>query len=201
MEARALEKALIKLGFKVGEYDGVMQATLRITGYGEIVMQLHRNFFSVDNTEMCVLCYNDTNADSLYMGAEPKTIKDLLCLLHMLFPKSSLANVHSGLFDDKDFVECFDSMEKYLEWKGDIFVPIIYKHENEFCHNSIWIMYAREGVDSFSRKKVLFHVKAGTLQAGLAMFNAVYNEHCAEKSIRGREWHGGAPYSLDFEND
>lgn len=98
-------------------------------------------------------------------------------------------------------VRGFDSIQKYLNYKNDVYVPIIYKHENEFCDNSIWIMYVRQGVSGFSRRKVLFHVKAGTLEAGLGMFLALYNEKCVARIIQGRDWFGNAPYEVDFSND
>lgn len=98
-------------------------------------------------------------------------------------------------------VRGFDSIQKYLRYKNDVYVPIIYKHENEFCDNSIWIMYACQGVNSFSRKKILFHVKAGTLEAGLGMFLALYDQNCVSRNIVGRDWCGDAPYEIDFSND
>ena len=98
-------------------------------------------------------------------------------------------------------VRGFDSIQKYLNYKNDVYVPIIYKHENEFCDNSIWIMYVRQGVSGFSRRKVLFHVKAGTLEHGLGMFLALYDQHCVSRNIIGRTWNGSIPYEIDFSNE
>lgn len=196
----SIEHALRNCGFKVGVTDGVTQATQVIQGYGEIVMHLHRNYYGKDNAEMCILCYNDIHMDILFSGAMPTTADSFAALMRFTFPYHELGNCHTA-FEEKNFVGSFDTMEKYLMYGTDNYVPVIYKHENDGCHNSIWIMYAREGVDSFSKRKVLFHVKERSLLAALALFDVLYNEKCANRSIRGREWHGAEPYAIDFDND
>lgn len=98
-------------------------------------------------------------------------------------------------------LERFDDLEKHIMYNGCAYVPIIYKHENPFDSRSVWVMYAKENIQSFSRKKILFAVKAGTLERALNMFIAKYDELCADKIIRGREWYGDAPYAIDFWND
>ena len=61
-----------------------------------------------------------------------------------------------------DCLQAFDSIEKYLRYNDEVYVPVIYKHEHVFSDNSVWVMYMKENMNSFSKKKVLFHVKAGT---------------------------------------
>lgn len=100
-----------------------------------------------------------------------------------------------------DLFERFDGVEKYLMCDGCAYVPIIYKHENPFDSRSVWVMYAKENRQSFSRLKILFAVKAGTLERAIAKFIAKYDELCVEKIIRGNKWFGESPKSIDFCND
>ena len=100
-----------------------------------------------------------------------------------------------------DYTSQFDSIAHCLVYGGEKYIPVICKRNEVFEDDSIWIMYAREGVNSFLRRKVLFHVKAGSLQAGLGMFVCLYDQMCVEKSILEGEWRGAAPYELDFEKE
>ena len=101
----------------------------------------------------------------------------------------------------EDLLFQFDRMPKYLRFKGDVYVPIIYKHEWEFNDNAYWAMYAKETQIGFSTKKVLFHVKSVTLEILLDMFYKKFDECCVNKLISGNEWFGNEPYKLDFCND
>lgn len=197
-----LESVLRELGFTVGLCDGVMQASgVSVEGLGWISMQLHRDFNYTGNREMCVLCSNVPHMDCLYMGFEPRSYEELVTLFRMIFPLSSISKLAQKKFSSLDVMHCFDDIDKYIIYKDDYYVPIIYKHDNAFHDNSVWVMYAKENVSSFSTRKVLFHVKAGTIERALGKFIALYNEHCVSRLIRSREWYGTQPYELDFRND
>ena len=101
----------------------------------------------------------------------------------------------------EDLLFAFDKMPKYLRYKGEVYVPIIYKHEWEFNDNAYWAMYAKETQIGFSTKKVLFHVKSVTLEILLQMFYTKFDECCVEKLISGNQWLGNEPYGIDFCND
>lgn len=196
-----IEDALSVVGFKVAEYDGVIQAFgLSLDRYGEITMQLHRNFYRKSNSEMCVLANREPHLDELYLGDEPRTYEDFVALMRLLFPDSTVME-KSEKFVAFDVYKRFDDIEKYLMCDGHAYVPIIYKHENPFDSRSVWVMYAKENRQSFSRLKILFAVKAGTLERAVAKFIAKYDELCVDKIIRGREWYGEAPHGVDFWND
>lgn len=196
-----IEDALREIGFKVAEYDGVLQAFgVSLPGYGEITMQLHRNFYRKTDSEMCVLGHKDPHLDELYLGDEPRTYEDFMTLMRLLFPDSAISE-KAGKFIACDIYKRFDDIEKYLNYNGRAYVPLIYKHENPFDSRSVWVMYAKENTQSFSRLKVLYAVKAGTLERAIAKFIAKYDELCVEKIIRGREWYGQAPHAVDFWND
>lgn len=198
-----IEDALREVGFKVSEYDGVVQAFgLSVDGLGKISCQLHRNFNYSHQDEMCILRNGDSDADfdCLYMGLEPRTYEEFLTLMQLLFPEMVISK-KLRQFVTCDVFKRFDGLDKYIKYNGCAYVPIIYKHENYFDSRSVWVMYAKENVNSFSRLKVLFAVKAGTLERALNMFIAKYDELCVDKIIRGREWYGNAPYAIDFCND
>lgn len=101
----------------------------------------------------------------------------------------------------EDLLFQFDRMPKYLRFKGDVYVPIIYKHEWEFNDNAYWAMFAKETKIGFSTRKVLFHVKSVTLEIVLQMFYTKYDECCRDSLISGSEWLGNKPYAIDFCND
>ncbi len=101
----------------------------------------------------------------------------------------------------EDLLFQFDRIPKYLRYKGEVYVPIIYKHEWEFNDNAYWILFAKETQMGFSTKKVLFHVKSVTLEIALQMFYTKYDECCRDRLLSGREWLGDKPYALDFSND
>ena len=198
-----IESALCAIGFIVRVVDGVSQASgIRVNGVGDIVIQLHRDFYHTGkNDTMAVLSYDGPHMETLYLGAEPKDSMEFSMLFRLLFPLSSISGLIESRFMDKDYNSCFDGIEKYLLYGKERYVPLIYKAENEFCDNSIWIMYAKENVFSFSKRKVLFAIKAGTLRTGLAKFFSRYNELSIQKIIRGREWFGTPPKEIDFLND
>ena len=100
-----------------------------------------------------------------------------------------------------DYLKRFDGIEKYLMCMGEFYVPVIYKHENSFMSNSVWVMYAKLNKDSFSKRKVLFACCGGTIENALAKFISLYDEYCVQKFIVCREWLGTAPYSLDLINE
>lgn len=101
----------------------------------------------------------------------------------------------------EDLLAQFDRMPKYLRFKQDKYVPIIYKHEWEYNYNAYWAMYARETQVGFSSRKVLFAVSGTTLTNVLYKFYTQFDECCVEKMISGSEWLGPQPREIDFCNE
>lgn len=100
-----------------------------------------------------------------------------------------------------ELLDHFDKMPKYLRYKQDKYVPLIYKHEWEYNYNAYWAMYARETQVGFSSRKVLFAVNSTTLKNVLHMFYAKFDDCCKEKLIKGSEWLGSKPQEIDFCNE
>lgn len=94
-----------------------------------------------------------------------------------------------------------DILPKYIMYKKEQFVPIIYKHEWDSNFRAYWAMYAKRTQLGFSSKRVLFVVNGTSLANVLYKFYVRFNECCADKLIRDREWFGSEPFSVDFEND
>ena len=103
--------------------------------------------------------------------------------------------------DTLKIIEQFEKLPKYIRYKDDCYVPIIYKHENSFHDRAYWAMYAKELMNGFSSKKVLFHVKASLLGNVLWQFECQFDHLCVEKIIRDCDWFGNEPYEIDFCND
>ena len=101
----------------------------------------------------------------------------------------------------EDLLFQFDRIPKYLRYKDEVYVPIIYKHELEFNDNAYWIFFVKETQMGFSIKKVLFHVRSVTLEIALQMFYTKYDECCRDRLISGIDWLGNKPYAIDFCND
>ena len=97
-----------------------------------------------------------------------------------------------------DYFKRFDDIDKVLVYKREVYVPIIYKHDDVFESSSVWVMYAKRNAQSFGRK-VLFAVNAGCLERGLAKFVTLYDEYCASKVIVEGQWNGKEPYVIDLD--
>ena len=101
----------------------------------------------------------------------------------------------------EDLLNQFDCIPRYLRYKGEIFVPIFYKHECEFHTNSYWALFAKVTQIGFSTRKVLYAVSGTTLTNVLGKFYTLFHQYCRDKYISGEDWFGPKPFEIDFDND
>lgn len=114
----------------------------------------------------------------------------------------------AGFEDEVDFESGYarlvnesDKLPKYLMYKNDEFVPVIYKHEWDSNYRAYWAMYARRTNFGFSTRKVLFAVSGTSLGNVLGKFYTRFDELCIDKKIQDKNWLGSEPIAIDFWND
>ena len=184
--------------------DGFWAVGLQYDTYGDVSILLNRKFVSDRAIDMAVLTHRGLiDEQVLYQGVAPTSKRDYDILMEMLFPSREFRKSLEGykVAEQRNYLRRFDSLERTLYYKGDIFVPMLYKHETEFNDHACWCMYAKKTEQGFSSAKVLFAVKGTTAEVCLAKFYDEYSRLCVERIIIDKEWRGAAPYRVDFCND
>lgn len=184
--------------------DGFWAVGVSYEPYGDVSIILNRRFVSERPIDMAVLVQHDEiDQQVLYQGVAPTSKRDYDVLMEMLFPSKGFRKSLEGykVAEQRNYLRRFDGLERTLYYKGDIYVPMLYKHETEFHDRSCWCMYAKKTEQGFSSAKVLFAVKGSTAEVCLAKFFEEYSRLCVDRVIMGKEWCGAAPYGVDFCND
>ena len=184
--------------------DGYWALGVRYKDYGSVRILLNRKLVSDRPIDMLVLVSSDiVGEDCIYQGVAPTSQRDYDILMELLFPSKEFEKdlKEYQVAEQRNYLRRFDGLEKALYYKGDFFVPVIYKHETEFNDRSCWCMYAKKTSQGFSSAKVLFAVRGTPAENCLAKFYDEYNRLCVERIIMGKNWCGAAPRSVDFCND
>ena len=98
-----------------------------------------------------------------------------------------------------DLFEAVDKLPKCITYKGESFVPIVYRRDIDFVDGAYWAMYAKVLKHGFSTQEVLFHVQSVTLGNLLWQFISKYSDLCIEKVIVEDRWLGKKPYAVNFD--
>ncbi len=103
--------------------------------------------------------------------------------------------------DIMNYFEDLNDFPKYLNYKDDVYVLIIYRHEYDCNSCAYWAMFAKQTLTGFSKKNVLFHVNGTTLPNVLYKLTLIYKEIYKKGLVKSKQWLGNEPYEVDFDNE